>query len=125
MKEKLKKQIKSFAYAANGIKLGLRERHLKIHFFFTFIVILASFLLNISFLEWIIILLFIALVISAELFNTALETICNLLKDELKLDFEATHAARDLSAAAVFVLAIAAALIGLLIFLPKLINLLI
>jgi len=71
-------------------------------------------------MEWILLLLMIGLVMSAELINTAIEEVCNCMRDELGLKYKSSQRARDLAAGAVLVLAMLAALIGGIIFFPRL-----
>ena len=59
------------------------------------------------------------MVFIAELFNTALETLVNLVSPEFNP--KAGHV-KDISAAAVLIAAIMALIIGVLIFLPKIID---
>ena len=118
---KLIKFFKAFVHACNGIISGFKERNMKFHGIASILVIVASWWFNISRFEWFAVLVLIGLVWSAELFNTAAEELCNLVRDELSLDYKATQRARDTAAGAVLVLAIVAALIGLAIFVPKII----
>ena len=117
-----KKFLNGFKYAFNGIIETIKEeRNIKIHIFMMFFVILFGFLLKISLIEWFICIIFISLVISAELFNTAIENIVNnLVKDRN----EFARRAKDTSAGAVLILAIGAAISGIIIFLPKILNVL-
>ena len=115
--------IKAFAHALDGWKRGFKEKNVKIHLVVTIFVLIASFLLKISMLEFIIILILIALVISAELFNTAIEEVCDTITASLKLHYVDTTFPRDLAAGGVLVVASIAALVGLLIFIPKLLTL--
>ena len=86
--------------------------------------IIAGFLLKISKAEWIICIILFSLVISAEIMNFAIENAINytrsVTKDE---DHKLAGIAKDASAGAVLVLATASAIIGLAIFLPKIIEL--
>ena len=75
-------------------------------------------------MEWVIVLFLIGAVITAELFNTAIEEICNLATVKLKLRYSDTKVHRDLAAGAVLVIAVVAALIGMVIFIPKVLILL-
>ena len=111
--------IKAFGYAFNGWKRGFEENNIKIHLWVTFFVLMASIFFNISITELLIIIFLIGMVISAELFNTAIEEICNVIKIKLKLQYSDTTLARDLAAGAVLVVSVVAALIGLIIFVPK------
>ena len=123
MSPKLQNLIKAFGHALDGWKRGLKERNVKIHLVITIFVLITSLLLKISRLEFIIILILIALVISAELFNTAIEEICDTITASLKLHYVDTTFPRDLAAGGVLVVASIAALVGLLIFIPKLLTL--
>ena len=84
------------------------------------VVILAGILLELSAIEWIICVLLFAIVISAELFNTAIETIVDMVSPEKN---EKAKLAKDVSAGAVLVVAIGAAMVGLVIFVPKVVEL--
>lgn len=117
------KFIKSFYYASQGIKTGWQQRNFKVHVLASVLVFFLGLFLQISQTEWIIIFILLAMMFSAELFNTAIEEVCNLLKLKLKLDYYDTWHPRNLAAAAVFVVALTAAVIGLLIFVPKIIGL--
>jgi len=124
MSSKLRNLIKAFGHALNGWKRGLKERNLKIHLVAAIFVLFASLLLKISTTEFIIILILIALVISAELFNTAIEDVCNTLTISLKLQYGETTIPRDVAAGAVLIIASIATLVGLIVFIPKLLTLL-
>jgi len=84
------------------------------------LVILFGILLAISVFEWIIILLLIGLILSAELMNTAIE----LLADEVSESYNNTiKKVKDAMAGAVLILSFFSAIIGLVIFIPKISNL--
>ena len=110
----------SFKFAFKGItEFFISEHNALIHLTFTIAVIVFGIWLSISRLEWIIVICLIGIVFMAELFNTAVEKLC----DSITLEYnEKIKKAKDLSAAAVLVIAIAAALIGLIIFIPRLIE---
>lgn len=115
-----KKLRHSFKYALKGIKTSLEEeQNMLIHFTFAILVIILGFILKISFIEWIVCLLLIGLVITLELINTAIENTCDAIT--LKKN-KYIKKAKDTSAAAVFVMAIISAIIGLIIFIPKLLE---
>lgn len=114
----LKKRIESFKYAIKGIQtLFKSEIHAKIHLIFTILVVFMALYFQVSRLEWMFIILSIAFVFSAEAFNTALEQITNLVSPE---HHPIAGKVKDLAAGAVLISAIGAAIIGLIIFLPKL-----
>ena len=121
MQIKTKKLINCFKYAGEGIVSSFKsERNMKIHMFIMLIVILAGILLKLSAIEWIICVLLFGIVISAELFNTALETIVDMVSPEKN---EKAKLAKDVSAGAVLVVAIGAAIVGSIIFIPKFVEL--
>ena len=116
-KVKSKKVINSFKYAIQGIFSSFKtERNMKIHIFIMFLVIAFGIILKINKYEWIICVLCFAIVISGELFNTAIETVVDMVmpykNDKAKI-------AKDISAGAVLALAIGAAIVGVIIFVPK------
>ena len=80
------------------------------------LVILAGFYFKISMAEWIICIILFGLVISLELVNTAIETTVDIAMPEKN---EKAKIAKDVSAGAVLVAAIVSAIIGLMIFIPK------
>jgi diacylglycerol kinase len=109
--------IKSFGYAFTGIYDLLRsEPNTRIHLLATVCALIAGFILRISKTEWCIILIVIALVWAAEAFNTAIEKMTDQLFPEFH---EKARFAKDVSAGAVLVCAIAALICGLIIFIPK------
>lgn len=117
---KNKKLINSFKYAFKGIGSSLKsERNMKIHFAMMVLVIMAGILLNISMWEWIICFILFGLVISLEMVNTAIEIVVDMVSPEYNL--KAGHV-KDIAAGAVLVNAIVAFIVGLLIFLPKIIR---
>ena len=116
-KVKSKKLINSFKYAIQGIFSSFKnERNMKIHIFIMFLVIISGIILKINKYEWIICVLCFVIVISGELFNTAIETVVDMVmpykNDKAKI-------AKDISAGAVLTLAIGAAIVGVIIFVPK------
>ena len=120
MKVETKKLINSFKYAGEGIISSFKtERNMKIHVLIMVLVIVFGLVLEISKLEWIICAILISIVISGELFNTAIETVVDMVMPEKN---EKAKLAKDVSAGAVLVLAIGAAISGLVIFIPKIIE---
>lgn len=118
---KNKKLINSFKYAFKGIGSSLKsERNMKIHFAMMVLVIIAGIFLNISIWEWITCFILFGLVISLEMVNTAIEIVVDMVSPEYNL--KAGHV-KDIAAGAVLVNAIVAFIVGLLIFLPKIIRL--
>ena len=121
MRLKTKKLINSFKYAFTGIKTSFKtEQNMKVHILIMLLVILAGIILKIDALDWIILIIMISLVISAELFNTTIETVVDMITKEKN---EKAKIAKDVAAGAVLVLAIGSVIIGLIIFIPKILNL--
>lgn len=120
---KMKKIRNSFKYAIEGIWTSFKtERSMKIHIFIMILVIIAGIILKINKSEWIICIILFAIVIGSELFNTSIETIVDMVMPEKN---EKAKIAKDVSAGAVLVVAIGAAIIGLVIFVPRILNILI
>ena len=114
---KSKRLINSFKYAFTGIWTALKkEKNMKIHFAVAVLVVILGILFKISKVEWILCTFAIAIVISAELFNTAIETIVDMITAEQN---EKAKIAKDVSAGAVLITAIGATIVGIIIFLPK------
>jgi len=112
----------SFRYAFNGIITSVKdERNMKIHLVAAVLVILFGFLFHISKLEWIVCIVWIVLVIGAEMINTAIENVVDLVTTEYS---PFAKKAKDISAGAVLVIALGAAVSGCIIFIPKLVGLL-
>jgi undecaprenol kinase len=119
-KKALTQVLKSFSYAVNGIRTAsLSERNMQIHIIISIIVIGCSFFFSISFIEWIVVILTIGGMISLELINTAIERVVDLITKEYH---PLAEQAKDIAAGAVFIYAITAIIIGIIIFLPKIIS---
>lgn len=116
----IKKRIKSFSYAFAGLKVLFKEEHnARIHAVATVLVVAAGILFRITSGEWMAVVICIGMVISAEIVNSSLERCADFIKqerDDRKRDI------KDLGAAAVLVCAIAAAVVGCIIFIPYLIQ---
>ncbi|MDD8048409.1 MAG: diacylglycerol kinase family protein [Thomasclavelia sp.] len=109
--------IDSFKYAFQGIYTAIKnERNMKVHVLATVIVTIMGFIFNISGYEWIMCLLCFGLVISLEMINTAIEAISNVCATSFNPQIKV---AKDVAAGAVLVSAIVSAIIGFIIFLPK------
>ena len=118
----IKRLAKSFGYAFAGFKKSFKEEaNMKIHVMMAFLVIICAFLFKVSRIEWIILLFAIVLVIASELLNTSIENLVDLVCKEQN---NKAGLIKDVSAAFVMVFAITSAIIGLIIFIPKLLNIL-
>ena len=117
----IKKFLNSFTYPIKGLKYAYRnEQNVAVDVGVAILVTIAGFLFKVSISEWALLALTIGMVISLELINTAIEAVVDLVTEEYH---PLAKVAKDTSAAAVFVCAIAASIVGLIIFLPKVINL--
>lgn len=113
------KRLKSFTHAFNGLIILIKEEHnARIHLFASIIVVIASFAFEINNYEWVAVIGGMGFVIMAEIFNSAIESVCDFISPEQN---EKIKKIKDLLAAAVLISAIAALGIGLIIFIPKLI----
>ena len=120
-KEKEKPLLKTLSYGFNGILYTLKhERNMVIHFLVMILVIIAGIVFKITFVEWGVCFVLFALVLSLELMNTALENVVDLVTEEKKAK---AKVAKDAAAGAVLVAAIFAVIIGISIFLPRLLEL--
>ncbi len=112
----------SFKYAFAGLRhVIVSQRNAWIHAAITAAVVILAAFLNLDLWDWALLVLAIGLVWMAEIFNTAMEVLVDLVSPQ---QHPLAKIAKDVSAAAVLVSAIASILIGLLILLPPLIELL-
>lgn len=110
----------SFKFGFEGIAAAAaKERNVKIHITISVFVILGGFVFSISKYEWIAIILSIGGMISLEMMNTAIERSVDMYTKEYH---PLAKQAKDIAAGAVLVFAIASVLIGVIIFLPKLLT---
>jgi diacylglycerol kinase len=116
----LQKRLKSFGFAFNGLIILFREEHnARIHFVASFVAVIAAFWLKLSAIEWVAIIFAIGLVIALEIINSAIENIADFISPE---KHEMIKKIKDLAAAGVLVASITALMIGLIVFLPKIID---
>lgn len=108
--------IKKFGNAWQGIMITFKEEaHMRVHTIVSILVISTSFYFDIDRIEWLVIIGAIALVLGAELINTAIENIVDLVQPDWN---KQAGKIKDISAGAVFIVSIGAALIGIIIFWP-------
>ena len=119
-KRSLKRLLKSFKYAAEGIKYAfIYEQNIIVHTIIATLVIILGISLKISHFEWLICFILFGLVVATELINTSIEAMMDLIcpkKDPL------AKIAKDTASGAVLVFASVAAISGLIIFVPKIID---
>ena len=112
--------IKGFQYAVEGIVDAIKsETNMKVHIFAVILVIAFGIILNINAIEWIICVALFAGVIGSELINTAIETVVDMVMPEKN---EKAKIAKDVAAGSVLIWAIASAIIGGIIFIPKILE---
>lgn len=111
----------SLGHALDGVSYATNnERNLKIEIVFGLLVSIAGFLFSISVFEWVVIVLTIAMVITLEFVNTAIERCVDLVTTDYK---DLARASKDVAAGAVLVMSLFSVIIGIIIFLPKVIDL--
>ncbi|MFU1856749.1 diacylglycerol kinase [Sphingobacterium sp. CZ-UAM] len=116
-----KARIRSFGYAFNGLKIVWREEHnFRVHLLAAVLAIALSWALRISPYEWLAVVFSIGFVLVCELLNTALENLADFVCPEKNPNIKRI---KDIAAAAVMLSSLTALLIGLLIFVPKLLSL--
>lgn len=115
------KRLKSFKYAFNGLRILIKEEHnARIHLFVTIGVLIAGLFFKISINEWIAIIFSVGLVFCLEIINSSIENIADFISPERH---EMIKKIKDLSASGVLISALTALIIGLIIFIPKILKL--
>ena len=113
-------RIKSFGYAFNGLKTIIKYEHnFRIHIVAAILVVIAGLFFEVSNIEWCILTLTIAFVMVTEILNTSIEYICDYLTTDKNYKIGII---KDVAAAAVLLSSIGAVIVGLIIFIPKLLN---
>jgi len=116
------KQLKSFKFALHGLKILIKEEHnSRIHLLVIICVLIAAFAFKIPASEWIAVIFAIGFVFALEIINSAIENIADFVSPE---KHELIKKIKDLAAAGVLISAITALIVGVIIFLPKMIKIL-
>lgn len=116
----IRQRIGSFGFAFKGLRYLLATQHnARIHLLATAMVVAAAFYFRLAAAEWILLLIIIGMVWAAEAINTALELIIDMVSPQ---KHPLAGHAKDVAAAAVLITAIIAALVGIILFLPHIIN---
>jgi len=116
-----RKRLKSFSFAFNGLRILLKEEHnSRIHLLAAICVLIAAFIFNISAFEWIALVFAIGLVMTLELINSAIENMADFISPN---KHDKIKKVKDLAAAAVLISAVTALVVGLIIFIPKILDL--
>ena len=112
-----KRFLNSFKFAANGFKYAYQnEQNLIIHICVTIVTLLFGFIFKLNNIEWLFVLIMIGLVFCAELINTSIEAVVDLVSPE---KHPLAKIAKDTASGAVLSLAVVAFIGGLCIFIPK------
>lgn len=120
-KRGIKRFFNSFYYSVEGLKYAYRyEQSMLIHVIFTVIVVVLNIVLHVSGFEWLIMMLCIGMTLAAELINTAVEAAVDLVTLEIH---PLAKIAKDCSSAATFVLSLMAIAIGLVVYIPYVLEL--
>lgn len=115
-----KRQVHSYRYAAKGVKYTFATQvNIWIHLIIASVVLALAYLLHFNTNQFLILLVTIGFVIVAELYNTAIEEMTNLLSPEFN---QQAGVVKDIAAGAVLVSAITAAIVGAWLFIPALAN---
>lgn len=110
--------LQSFDHAFQGLVYAVRyQRNMRIHFAVALVVLIASIFLNLSRLELVVIFVTIAFVLIAEMINTAVEAVVDIITDEFD---PRAKAAKDVAAGAVLVAAINALVVAYLVLADRL-----
>ncbi len=116
----MNRTVRSFSFAARGFRYVLRgERNFQIELFVAGIVILGMLVFDLSVLERVALILCIAWVLTLELVNTAVERIMDVLQPRIH---PYARIIKDVMAAAVLISAGGALLVGLAIFVPRILK---
>ncbi len=120
-KSTLRKRLLSYAYAARGIvQLFKTEFNAWVHLSIALCTVVLGFVFNLSGIEWVAIALSCGLVLGAEAMNTAVEYLANCYTTQKN---EQIRKVKDIAAGAVLIAALAALVVGLIIFIPKFLSL--
>lgn len=121
-KKSLKRFIKSFTYAFEGIKYSFyHEQNIIVMLFLGIIAIVMGFIFKIGYMEKLTIILLIAIILPLELINTAIEAVVDLHDGDKKSKYG--KVAKDSASAALLVASLFALVIGIIIFMPHIIEL--
>jgi diacylglycerol kinase (ATP) len=117
-----RKRIGGLKYAFRGIRLLFRYEHNAwIHSIFGICIVVAGFLFDISTTEWVAVMIVCGCVFAVEALNTAIERLADVVSPGYS---DAIRSVKDISAGGVLCVAIMAVIVGIIIFLPKIMALL-
>jgi len=112
----MEKTKNAFLYAMQGFRYAIvNERNFKIEIFLALVACIAAYALHISSVQWVVVIMNIGFVLSAELINTAIEKLCDITTNEMNPTIKII---KDVAAAAVLLAATVAFICALIIFIP-------
>lgn len=121
-RKSLKRFIKSFGYAGEGIRYAFyHEQNIFVMMFAAIIAVTLGIVFNISYTERLVILVLIGVILSMEMLNTAIEAVVNLHDGDKRSHYG--KVAKDCASGAVAIASIFAFIIGFLIFMPYILDL--
>jgi diacylglycerol kinase (ATP) len=110
--------VSSFGYAFAGLGYCFRtQRNFRIHIAIAIVATLAGLLLGLAWVEWALLAVMVVLVLAAEMVNTMIESLVDLVTAQYH---PLARVAKDVAAGIVLLMAIGSVVVGVLIFLPKL-----
>jgi len=113
--------LESVGFAIQGIKVAIRyNRNIRIHIVIAVLVVISTFIFGLNQFEKAIICMIILLVISAEMINTAIEEVVDLVTKDYR---EEAKYAKDVSAGMVLIVATGSIAVGFLVFTPHVLKL--
>jgi diacylglycerol kinase len=117
----IRSRLNSFRFAFKGLtSLFMNEHNARIHLAAAILAISSGIILKITALEWSVIIIVIGMVFIAELLNSSLETLSDIVSPEFD---EGIRKAKDYAAAAVLISAVVSVIAGGLIFIPAILKL--
>jgi len=119
IKKSLNKNRKSYAYALKGVELASKGNNFRYQLISAIMIIILGLVTSLKTWEWIAIVIMIGSVLAAEVFNTAIELLVDLISPEYNLQ---AGKVKDLAAGGVILLATTSVIVALLIFIPKIIH---
>jgi len=119
MKISLRKILKSFQYSFHGLKIHSQQHNFRAMLMSALFVILLGFILQVSYFEWLLLILIMSIVLSLEALNTSLEKALDYLEPHFS---DKIRMLKDLMAGGVAIAIFTSIIIGLMIFLPKIID---
>lgn len=110
-----------FRHAWEGVKYAFTSQpNFKVHTIAALTALTTGLIVQLPLIEWLILLLTISLVLSAEMINTALESMTDLIEEKYHQN---AKIAKDVSAGMVLLTALTSVIVGVVLFLPKFIHL--